>query len=48
MVDRAHAALLNSHIAGVFPIDINTSLLRKAKRCPVNLKKVRKMDGDFK
>jgi len=47
MVDRAHAAWTNGHIAGVLPMYIKAAFLSVAKGRLVNLVKVRQMDGDL-
>ena len=47
MVDRAHAAWRDGHIAGVLPLDIEAAFQSVAKGRLVNLMKVRQMDGDL-
>jgi len=47
MVDRAHAAWRDSHIAGVLLMDIKAAFPSVAKGTLVNLMKVRQMDGDY-
>jgi hypothetical protein len=48
MVDRAHAAWRDAHIAGVLLIDIKAACPSVAKGSLVNLMKVRQMDGDLR
>jgi hypothetical protein len=47
MVDRAHAAWRDGHIAGVLLMDIKAAFPSVAKGRLVNLMKVRQMDGDL-
>jgi hypothetical protein len=46
MVNRAHAAWKGSHTAGVLRMDIKAAFPSVVKELPVNVMKVRQMDGD--
>jgi hypothetical protein len=47
MVDRAHAAWIDGHIAGMLHMDIKAAFPSVAKGRLVNLMMVRKRDGDL-
>jgi hypothetical protein len=47
MFDRTHAAWTKGHLTGLLLMDIKAAFPRVAKRRPVNLMKVRQMDGDL-